>query len=76
MVPLMEPPSVTAATSYPPAVLAAGADDGRGGMSLVGCSLVPRLQLAAIAKITKAPHIERPRFTRTSGLKIKRVSQL
>ena len=45
-------------------------------MSLVGCSLVPRLQLAAIVRITRAPHTERPRFTTHLRVKIKRVSQL
>src|SRR5438876_5269842 len=61
----MDPPSVTSVTSYPPGAFAAGPGGG-GGISLAGCSLVPRLQPAAIASIRRTPYIDRPRFTRTS----------
>src|SRR5437867_7427328 len=65
IVPVMDPPSVTSATSYAPGAFAA-APGGGGGRSLAGCSLVPRLQPAAIASISRTLQIDRPRFTRTS----------
>src|SRR5438128_3736457 len=62
IVPATDPPSVTAVTSYPPAAVAAGAG-GAGGMSVVGFSLVPRLQLTIIASITPAPYAPHLSFT-------------
>src|SRR5438046_3575205 len=50
IVPAIDPPSVTALTSYPPAV-AAGAGDADGS-AFAGWSGVPRLQLTIIASKT------------------------
>src|SRR5207244_13047059 len=60
IVPAMDPPSVTSVTSYPPGAFAPGPGGG-GGITLPGCSLVPRLQPAAIASKRRTQQLNPPR---------------